>query len=818
MRTLFALLLAAVAAAAAETSSAAHIVEIDRQVSSPGEGLLLGNGDLSVSVYQTAADVVFRLGKNDVWDRRIDYSKQFKPPTVKEFIDGVLKCGWKVSGWNATNIEEMKKLPGGERLLEITRGKTALRSGPYPMPKPTGEMRLRLPRDLGVADSAVHRLHIEEGRIEVELKWKRGVVVRIEAVVDPDLNVLAVDWKVEGWNDETRISNKTPLYVSVHRWADPDYESWVRRSVEDNPAYPGKPVGFDGGIKPLPPPEVVGENKIEQRFYPDALFPQGFRCRLTLDPIVKCGSFWRPKMPPGGKNAYFLLQGGTNVLSGSVALAVTTSRDRTLDAPKPLKSFAQYRQRAVKAGAEYWAKSGFSMPGDKFLEDLWYATYHARRCILKSGAVPPGLFFPSVLSDYSRWNGDYHVNYNFHSIFWGDFTANRLDQAEAYMDGVEFSVPVGRKIARDYYGCRGVFFQLEQFPCLAEDDYSGRLPLGRMAYMTGWMMTHYWEYYMYTKDLQWLAKRGYPMIKGCALFYLDFLKKAPHPDLPPELKDGKYHAFPSVQGEGGWKKPMELCDRPQVMMHVRFSLWAAIEAAKALDVDKRLRSEWQDRLDNLAASHTRKSFTGKDADYAYYCYLCCPPENGSHPAYRPSKPWDGEKAKKTHHSWDYLGILHWGRIGHVRGNECVPERTFRAFREDLVRWRHPNGLVGAMPEAVWNGGAWTESLSCMAPFQEMILQSWDGAIRLFPRWPESQDVKIRSWRAQGAFLVDAEFSGGKVRDVTITSEKGENCLLWGAWKIVDENGKPVTAAKDKFGRLEFKTVPGGKYRLKGEEK
>jgi hypothetical protein len=148
----------------------------------------------------------------------------------------------------------------------------------------------------------------------------------------------------------------------------------------------------------------------------------------------------------------------------------------------------------------------------------------------------------------------------------------------------------------------------------------------------------------------------------------------------------------------------------------------------------------------------------------------------------------------------------------------VPERTFRAFREDLVRWCHPNGLVGAMPEAVWNGGAWTESLSCMAPFQEMILQSWDGAIRLFPRWPESQDVKIRSWRAQGAFLVDAEFSGGKVRDVTITSEKGENCLLWGAWKIVDENAKPVTVAKDKFGRLEFKTVPGGKYRLKGEEK
>ena len=65
---------------------AAHVIEIDRPAQSPGEGLLIGNGDLSVSVFQTAADVVFRLGKNDVWDRRIDYSKQFKPPTIKEFV------------------------------------------------------------------------------------------------------------------------------------------------------------------------------------------------------------------------------------------------------------------------------------------------------------------------------------------------------------------------------------------------------------------------------------------------------------------------------------------------------------------------------------------------------------------------------------------------------------------------------------------------------------------------------------------------------------------------------------------------------------
>ena len=802
------LILSAAAAFASAAWAAPHVVEIGHPVLSPDEGLLLGNGDLSVSVYQTANDLVFRLGKGDVWDRRLDYSKQPKPPTIDEIIDGVLNCGWKVTGWNASNIDEIRKMPKSERLLEITKGSSALRTAPYPTPKPTGEMRFRLPLDLGHPLKTVQRLYIEEGRVTVRLEWRGGVTADFEAVVDPETNVLAVDWKVDGWNETTRINDKAPVYVSVHRWADPDYETWIRAKVEEYPGYPGKPKEFNPDVTPLPRPAVVGENVIEQRFPSDGTFPNGFVCRLTLDPLFKCGSFWRPTMLEGERSAYFTYQGGESTVVGAVALAVTTTRDRTLAAPK-VKAFADYKAAAAKAGAAYWAKSGFSMPKDAFLENLWYATYHARRCVMKPGAVPPGLFFPSALDDYSRWNGDFHANYNYHSIFWGDFTANRLDQAESYMDGVEYSVPVGRRIAKDYYGCRGVFFQLQQFPLVTDEDYNGTLPLGRMAYMTGWMMTHYWEYYMYTKDRAWLAKRGYPMIRDCALFYLDFLKKAPHPKLPPELKDGKYHAFPSVAGESGWKTPLDLCDKGQVIMHARFSLWAAIEATKVLGVDAELQAQWRDRLDNLANSGTQGM-----TPYQKHCFLCCPPENGSHPVYQPSPEWDGKPMEKSHHSWDYLGILHWGRIGHVRGNECVPERDFAAFREDLVRWTHPNGLVGAMPIRRWERtGAWTESLSCMAPFQEMILQSWDGAIRLFPRWPKDKDVAIRSWRAQGAFLIDAEWTDGKVGKVSVTSEKGEDCLIHGRWIVRDATGAVVPQDKDAFGRNRFKTAAGATYSL-----
>jgi len=56
-----------------------HVTTLDERVLSAEDGLLLGNGDLSVSVYQTADRILFRFGKGDVWDRRLDLSDDPKP-------------------------------------------------------------------------------------------------------------------------------------------------------------------------------------------------------------------------------------------------------------------------------------------------------------------------------------------------------------------------------------------------------------------------------------------------------------------------------------------------------------------------------------------------------------------------------------------------------------------------------------------------------------------------------------------------------------------------------------------------------------------
>ena len=769
-----------------------HVLEMSGPVTEPEEGFVLGNGDLSVSVYQTMDAVVFRFGKGDVWDRRIETERDPPPCTVRDYIDIALG----------------RRDKGGftKRSHGVSRA--------YPMPKPVGELKLHIPANLPGHPSWRQQLAVEDGVVRLAATWPNGVKVGVEAVMDPDRNDFACRWKCTGWNDDIRVGRgEPPVFLTLEREADPRPSEFVSSVASVGFSISGH--GYPD-CDPLPAPEAFCDTTnfvhfIEQRFYPDRLFPDGFKYRMNLMVGRDCGRATR--VDAGPKMAMLRHFGWSRDVSGQAVVRVTTSRDVQRGAEWPQsyvrpEPFVKYAERAKSAAAEYWSKSSFSVPGDRDLERLWYSIYHARRCILKGGTVPPGLFFPSSLRHYSIWHGDYHANYNMESIYWGDFTANRPEQAEAYFDCVDFYRPVGRIIAEKYYGCRGVFIQLEGFPALADDDYNGRLTLGRMAYMTGWAMSRFWEYYTFTLDRDWLERRGYPFMKECALFYLDFLKKAPHPDLPPQLKDGKYHIFPSIAGEASLKgDPMTLCDQWSPIAFSRHALWAAAEASKILGVDEDLRREWTDRFENLAGA----GYGAKG--YERHCIFSSPPEYSGKPYVAPA-PWDGKEEPAPDGDRWYFGLRIRDWMGRLRQNRFVPERDFPRYRMLLDRWARPNGLVRAMslPHYGRTGG-WTETLSCMAPVQEMLLQSWDGAIRLFPYWPAGKDVAFRDWRAVGAFLVSASQRGGRLEPVVVKSLKGADCLVWGEWAVTGPDGAQVQTGRDEFGRLRFSTSAGGVYVL-----
>jgi len=823
---------ATVALAAEPSPRNNHVVEIDHPVLTPEEGLLLGNGDLSVSVYQAADKIIWRFGKGDVWDRRLDLSEDPKPAHIDEVAHGIEKEGWKCGPYGGP-VEATRGTANPKRMREICQScPPSYVQRPYPCPKPVGELALHFPPDLP-GMKVRQCLTIEEAKLLIECSWPSGVKLRLESFVAPKPNVLVVRWKVENWNAQTRMGHKPPVWFSLYRWADPTIQSFAARFFADC-----RHGGFSGltspKITPLAPPVARKDGDgwvIEQSFPPDPFFQDGFRYRMA--PFVSAGVGIERVDMQAVQEARLHILPSQDAVEGQLAVAVATSSDpggpaeevKRIGVPladQPAATLDRWADENRKAAAEFWARSKVSI-ADPVLENLWYETFHARRCAYRRGTVPPGLYLPSTVQDYAHWHGDYHWNYNIQQPFWGDYTANHLDLGDAYFHVLNFALPIGRKIARDYYGCRGVFVQLTTYPIVHTEDPLGCVPMGRMAYVTGFAMNQCWWRYLYTLDKEWLRSTGYPVIRDCALFYTDFMKKG---------NDGLYHIFPSNQGEDGFSgNPRDFTDRTQIMQHARYCLRAAIRASEALDADKDLRDLWRDRLEHAAPDNGPfpNDFAGTMSPLANptaltglekECYEANPPEFRIGRPYRPQpEQFDTTQPAMFPLGTDwYFGKLPWGTMASLRSGEFIADRDLPEFRRMVVAWRRPNGVRGAMAAANYGRlGIMGESLGVAAPLQEMMLQSWDGALRVFPAWPKNIDAGFESFRAEGAFLVTAAWSQGKVSTLSLRSEKGSLCRVYSPWpsglRVADIANNDVPVATDPFGRPQFATQPGMEYHL-----
>ncbi|HEY0829032.1 MAG TPA: glycoside hydrolase family 95 protein, partial [Bacilli bacterium] len=86
----------------------------------------------------------------------------------------------------------------------------------------------------------------------------------------------------------------------------------------------------------------------------------------------------------------------------------------------------------------------------------------------------------------------------------------------------ESLLPDMRRNAQALYGCRGILT-----PLFASPDSGLKKNLQpHVVYWSagaGWLAQHFYDYWLFTGDLEFLKKRTIPFLKECALFYEDFL-------------------------------------------------------------------------------------------------------------------------------------------------------------------------------------------------------------------------------------------------------------------------------------------------------
>ncbi len=137
------------------------------------------------------------------------------------------------------------------------------------------------------------------------------------------------------------------------------------------------------------------------------------------------------------------------------------------------------------------------------------------------------------------WDSKYTININAEMNYWPAEKTNLSELHEPFFQMVKDMSVTGQQTAKDMYGARGWVAHHNTDIWRATGAIDGAT-WGVWSAAGGWTSQHLWEHYLYSGDKNFLAS-VYPILKGAATFYVDFLVEHPtkhwlviNPDMSPE--------------------------------------------------------------------------------------------------------------------------------------------------------------------------------------------------------------------------------------------------------------------------------------------
>ena len=591
-----------------------------------------------------------------------------------------------------------------------------------------------------------------------------------------------------------------------------------RRIQTDNPLPKGQWLhvagSFDRGTMRLAVDgkTVAGDTEggllLERRFEKGVARPTGAACAL--------------RVLNGGHDGFTVAPGKPVILLVAAA-GLANTKDFRADvirraAAATPETLAGMRQAHEAWWAAFWNKSFVEIP-DKALEQRYYLSHYCVACCSRLPHFPPGLIGWPVMDQPRGWSNTYFNNYNFFAPFYGAYTANHIEQAMPCNDAVIDALELGRDWCRDeakYEQHCGNSLKLKNMPGVLLPV--SMMPFGVLHVPTSWGQRSNASYACLPLASTWyatydpnFARRAYPFVRETATFWEHYLV----------LENGRYVDRNDAVHENSGRDTNPI----HTLALIRLVLELAEDMSTALGVDADRHAKWRDIRDRLS---DYPQCTVADLPKGAAIGIPRTPENLALPIFRLS-----EAGYAWHNAGNTVVIQHIFP-GNGIGLGVRPELLERA-RNTLTasgRWIDLNGCnsfypaavrVGYDPEAIlkhlrhWvdtaspNGQRAdnmhsTEQFSVVpCTIQEMLMQSYDGTLRLFPCWPKDQDAKFGTLRARGAFLVSAEMKNGMVTSVRIVSEKGRDCTVQNPWpgRKVSLAGRETLTGE----RFTFKTTP-----------
>ncbi len=476
-------------------------------------------------------------------------------------------------------------------------------------------------------------------------------------------------------------------------------------------------------------------------------------------------------------------------------------------------SVEDLREKHERWWKKFWGKSGIQI-ADTLLEKYYYASQYLFACSSRGNKFAPGIWGPFITKDSTAWGGDYHLNYNYEAPYWAAYSSNHIDLTNNYDEPLLDYMEQGKKFAKDLLGVSGIYYPVGLGPkglCTTrwpltpgemEKRYgtrentidSGYKFLGQKinaVFGAGNMLMRFYSTY----DIAY-AKRVYPYLLACANFWEDYLK----------FEDGRYviymdhfgEVMPNLRNKGQWRNRLGDFNSTLSLGLVKMLFKGIIDVSTYLNKDADKQQKWKFILSHISDFPTG-NVDGRAALKSMERNWRGTPEASGlsrvsiHGLILPGGVC-GPVSTPEFNKILLSDVAHWkdgmespGQWGNTLNNgieTCFPGAVRVGYNADeILKYLKARIALQSLPNLwITQGGGGVETLSAVPlTINEMLMQSYEGVLRIFPNWDIHKDASFNNLRAYGAFLVSSNLKNGKIEYVKIYSEKGRLCKMKNPW-------------------------------------